>query len=309
MMGGYLTVESTPGKGSTFILYLTLEVANEQSEISMPKKPLLKKVLVVDDNATNRWLLQEMFKFMDIACETSSDGSDALLKISEAENQGQPFDLVIADHHMQNTDGITLIKQIKKLPASIDQLFILMLSSLEKNMYQLEADRAGINKFLSKPVKMHELHSTLLSLFEKPMQTDSLHVSLPVVEKISQTVSIMVVDDEPINMLLISEVMRRMGFDVIQMNNGKEALEALPHYEPVLIFMDVNMPEIDGYTTTKLIRQLPEPHCNIPIIALTADAMKGDKEKCLAAGMNNYISKPFKLEDIEDVLKSYMLLV
>ena len=309
MMGGYLTVESTPGKGSCFTLYLTLEVANEQSEISMPKKPLLKKVLVVDDNATNRWLLQEMFRFMDIACETSSDGSDALLKINEAEKEGQPYDLVITDHHMQNTDGITLIKQIKKLPGSNDQSFILMLSSLEKNMYQLEADRAGINKFLSKPVKMHELHSTLLSLFEKPLQTDSLHPSLPVVEKISQTVSIMVVDDEPINMLLISEVMRRMGFDVIQMNNGKEALEALPHYEPVLIFMDVNMPEIDGYTTTKLIRQLPEPHCNIPIIALTADAMKGDKEKCLAAGMNNYISKPFKLEDIEDVLKSYMLLV
>jgi len=117
------------------------------------------------------------------------------------------------------------------------------------------------------------------------------------------------VDDEPINMLLISEVMKRMGFDVIQMSNGKEALEALPHYEPQLIFMDVNMPEIDGYTTTRLIRKLQEPHCSIPIIALTADAMKGDREKCLEAGMNNYISKPFKLEEIEAVLKSYMLLV
>ena len=103
--------------------------------------------------------------------------------------------------------------------------------------------------------------------------------------------------------------MKRMGFDVIQMHDGKEALEALPHYEPQLIFMDVNMPEIDGYTTTKMIRELPEPHCSIPIIALTADAMKGDKEKCLEAGMNNYISKPFKLEEIEAVLKSYMLLV
>jgi PAS domain S-box-containing protein len=309
MMGGHLSVESTPGKGSIFTLHLILEVANEQPEILLPEKPLLKKVLVIDDNATNRWLVQEMFKFMEIECETSSDGSDSLLKINEAEAKNEPYDLIITDHHMQHTDGITLIKQIKKLPLSRSPLFILMLSSLEKNMYQLEADRVGINKFLSKPAKMHELHSTLLSLFEKPLQTDSLHPSLPMVEKISQTVSIMVVDDEPINMLLISEVMRRMGFDVIQMNNGKEALEALPHYEPVLIFMDVNMPEIDGYTTTKLIRQLPEPHCNIPIIALTADAMKGDKEKCLEAGMNNYISKPFNLEDIEAVLKSYMLLI
>jgi CheY-like chemotaxis protein len=309
MMNGRLTVESTPGKGSIFSLHLKLEVANELQEIAIPEKPLLKKVLVVDDNASNRWLVQDMFKFMEIACETSSDESDAMLKIKDSEKEGVPFDLIIADHYLQNSDGITLIKKVKHLPGSNKQLFILMLSSLEKNMYQLEADRAGINKFLSKPVKMHELQSTLLSLFEKPLQNDALHPSLPAVEKISQTVSIMVVDDEPINMLLITEVMRRMGFDVIQMSNGKEAYEALPRYDPVLIFMDVNMPEIDGYTTTRLIRNLPEPHCNIPIIALTADAMKGDKEKCIEAGMNNYISKPFKLEDIEAVLKNYMLLI
>ena len=96
---------------------------------------------------------------------------------------------------------------------------------------------------------------------------------------------------------------------MIQMHSGREAVEALPHYEPVLIFMDVNMPDIDGYTTTRLMRLLPEPHCHIPIIALTADAMKGDREKCLEAGMNNYISKPFKREEIEAVLKNYTLMV
>ena len=309
MMGGNLTVVSSPGKGSTFSLNLSLEVANEQPEISMPEKPLLKKVLVIDDNANSRLLLKEMFNSIDIECESSFGGNDTLMKITEAEIKGQPFDLVIADNDMKPKDGITLIKEIKSFSSESHMSFVLMLSSLEKNMYQLEADRAGINKFLSKPVKMHELYSTLLSLYEKPLQSDSLHPSLPMVEKISQAVSIMVVDDEPINMLLITEVMKRMGFDVIQMHNGKEALEALPHYEPVLIFMDVNMPEMDGYMTTRLIRQLPEPHCNIPIIALTADAMKGDKEKCLEAGMNDYISKPFKLEEIENALKRYMLLV
>jgi CheY-like chemotaxis protein len=184
-----------------------------------------------------------------------------------------------------------------------------MISSLEKNMYQYEAEKVGINKFISKPVKLHELNSTLLSLFEKNMQNDLLHPSFEAIEKITQAANIMVVDDDPINMLLISEVLRRMGFEVIQMQNGKQVLEALPHYEPVLIFMDVNMPEMDGYTTTKHIRNLPEPQCNIPIVALTADAMKGDKERCLEAGMNNYISKPFKLEEIEAVLKEYMLMV
>jgi CheY-like chemotaxis protein len=141
------------------------------------------------------------------------------------------------------------------------------------------------------------------------MHNDALHPSLEVIEKISQAASIMVVDDDPINMLLISEVLRRMGFEVIQMHNGREVLESLAHYEPVLIFMDVNMPEMDGYATTKHIRQLSEPQCNIPIVALTADAMKGDRERCLEAGMNNYISKPFKLEEIEAVLKEYTLMV
>lgn len=309
MMGGQLTVESTLGKGSAFSLRLKLEVANEQPEISAPEKPLLRKVLIVDDNASNCCLMQEMFALMDIGCETSSNEIDTIFKITEAERRNEPFDLVIADHYLQHTDGISLIKKIKSLSSNNKKMFVLMLSSLEKNMYQLEADKAGINKFLSKPVKQHELNSTLLSLFEKPLLNDSLHPSLPVVEKISQAVSIMVVDDEPINMLLITEVMKRMGFDVIQMTNGKEALEALPHYDPVLIFMDVNMPEMDGYTTTRLIRNLPEPHCNIPVIALTADAMKGDKEKCIESGMNDYISKPFKLEDIEAVLKNHMLLI
>jgi PAS domain S-box-containing protein len=309
LMGGHLTVESEAGKGSLFALHLALEVANDQPEILLPPKPLLKKVLVVDDNVTNLQLMQEILGNFQIHSETSLNGKEALEKIEYAAGQNQPYDLVIADNHMPGMDGITLAKEIKQFAGGNSQPFILMLSSLEKNMYLYEAEKLGINKFLSKPVKMHELNSTLLSLFEKHMQNDSLHPSLPVIEKISQATSVMVVDDDPINMLLISEVLRRMGFEVIPMHNGKEVLESLPHYDPVLIFMDVNMPEMDGYTTTRLIRQLPEPICNIPIIALTADAMKGDKEKCLEAGMNNYISKPFKLDEIEEVLKNYMLIV
>jgi CheY-like chemotaxis protein len=100
-----------------------------------------------------------------------------------------------------------------------------------------------------------------------------------------------------------------MGFDIIQMQNGKEVIESLPHYDPVLIFMDVNMPEMNGYTTTRIIRNMQTSQSKIPIIALTADAMKGDRERCLDAGMNNYISKPFKLEEIEAVLKEYVLMV
>jgi PAS domain S-box-containing protein len=309
LMGGRLSVDSTPGTGSTFTLHLVMEVANEQPEVLLPQEPLLKKVLIVDDNATNLQLLQESFGYFHIASETAISGSKALEKIKQAYKDKQPFNLVITDHLMPGMDGISLVKEIKKLFPGSEQPFILMLSSLEKNIYQNEAGKAGINKFLSKPVKIHELHATLLSLFEKNMQNDQMHPSLPNIEKISEPTSIMVADDDPINMLLISEVLRRMGFEVIQVANGKEALERLPHCEPVIIFMDVNMPEMDGYTTTRHIRKMPEPWCNIPIIALTADAMKGDREKCLEAGMNKYISKPFRLEEIDEVLRVYTLVV
>jgi PAS domain S-box-containing protein len=309
LMHGTLTVESEAGKGSSFSLCLPLEVTNEQPEIQLQPKPLLKKVLVVDDNTTNLHLMEETLGYFQIYCETSSNGEEALLKIESARISGQPFDLIITDHHMPGMDGINLVKKIKDSIPGLSQPVILMLSSLEKNLYQHEADKTGINKFISKPVKIHELNSTLLSLFEKNMQNDSLHPSFDAFEKITQSASIMVVDDDPINMLLISEVLKRMGFDVIQMQNGKEVIESLPHYDPVLIFMDVNMPEMDGYTSTRIIRSMQTAQSRIPIIALTADAMKGDKERCLDAGMNNYISKPFKLEEIEAVLKEYILMV
>lgn len=309
LMHGNLFVESEPGSGSVFSLSLPLEVANDQPEIQLQPKPLLKKVLVVDDNITNLQLMEETLGYFQIYCETCTNGQDALMKIESANISGEPFDLIITDHHMPGMDGINLVKEIKQSIPGAVQPFILMLSSIEKNLYQTDADKTGIDKFISKPVKLHELNSTLLSLFEKNMQNDVLHPSFESIEKISQSASILVVDDDPVNMMLISEVLKRMGFDIIQMQNGKEVIEMLPHYDPVLIFMDVNMPEMDGYTTTRIIRKMQTAQSRIPIIALTADAMKGDRERCLDAGMNSYISKPFKLEEIEAVLREYVLLV
>jgi PAS domain S-box-containing protein len=311
LMGGNLMVESEPGKGSTFTLHLILEIANEQPEVQLPQKALLKKVLIVDDNNSSLHLMQEIFGHFHIPAELASNGEAALAKIKEARLMKEPFSLILTDHLMPGMDGISLVKEIKKsFPIISGQPFILMLSSLEKNIYQHEAAKAGITKFLSKPVKMHELYGALLSLFEMNLQ-ENQQFALPKsnVEKVSEPASILVADDDPINMLLISEVLRRMGFEVIQVSNGIEALERLPHCDPIMIFMDVNMPEMDGYTTTRHIRQMPEPWCSLPIIALTADAMKGDREKCLEAGMNKYISKPFRLEEIDEVLRNYTLMV
>ena len=311
LMGGYLTVESEPAKGSTFTLHLVLQVANEQPEVQLPKKGMVHKVLLVDDNETSLRLMQEILGHFHIPAETATSGIIALQKIKESRQKKDYFSLIIADQHMPAMDGITFVREANKLSGDKHVPCILMLPALEKNIYQHEAVKVGITKFLSKPVKMHELHAILLSLFDGNLQIDNHHPSLPAstVEKISEPTSIMVADDDPINMMLITEVLRRMGFDVIQVSNGKEALERLPQCDPVIIFMDVNMPEMDGYTTTRHIRKMPEPWCNLPIIALTADAMKGDREKCLEAGMNKYISKPFRLEEIDGVLRDFTLMV
>jgi CheY-like chemotaxis protein len=131
---------------------------------------------------------------------------------------------------------------------------------------------------------------------------------IPMIENIGASNSIMVVEDDPINMMLINEVLTKMGFVVIKADNGKKAIEILPHHRPSLIFMDVNMPEMDGYDTTRAIRKMPEPWRSLPVIALTADAMTGDKERCIEAGMNDYVSKPFRIEEIEAVLKNRITL-
>ncbi len=309
LMNGNLTVESETGKGSTFSLLLALEVSDEKPGFLPPEIPLLNKVLLVDDNHTSLRILNEIFTYLDISCNIATSAYEALELINMANESGEPFDLIMTDHHMPGLNGIMFIKEVEKDPYPFKPPFILMLSPLEKSLYQHEAERAGINNFLSKPVKFNELNNALQSLFGTSRMKEDVYPSIPTIMKFTETSNIMVVEDEPINMLLISEVLRRMGFNVIKASNGREALEILPLHEPMLVFMDLNMPEMDGYAATYIIRNMPEPHCNIPIIALTADAMQEDKERCLEVGMDDFVSKPFRLEEIEAILKTYLVLV
>jgi CheY-like chemotaxis protein len=205
---------------------------------------------------------------------------------------------------MPNMDGVQFIKEIRKKLFKPEHPVILMLSALEKNLYQHEAEQTQLYHIITKPVKLYELYGMLCNLFLEEKQTNKSSVITSGINKFGKSSLVMVVEDDAINMMLITEVLRKMGFEILKAENGKKAIEILPLHQPELIFMDVNMPELDGFATTRLIRQMPEPHCSIPIIALTADAMQGDKEKCIEAGMNSYVSKPFRLEEIESVLKN-----
>lgn len=306
LMGGDIRAESEAGKGSIFTLQLALEVIDENPRISMGAKGSLREVLVIDDNVTNCRLMQGIFEYLNIPCQICYSGSDALELIRESIGENKSFDLIITDHQMPEMDGITLVKEIKKLVKGPLEPFILMLSSLEKTMIREEAEKIGIHKFLSKPVKLSELVNLLSFHFEKSFSNKGSRATIPKIGKFSEKAKVLVAEDNPLNMLLIAEILSNMGLEVIKAGNGEEVLSLLAKHSPGLIFMDVNMPVMDGYVATQKIRRLASPNDQVPIIALTADAMKEDREHCIEVGMNDYISKPFRLQEIEFILKKYL---
>lgn len=306
LMGGKIEVQSEPGIGSTFSIYLSLQVINKKPSVSFISRPFLKNVLVVDDNETNCDLMKGIFEFLDIPCRICYSGQEALVFIKESILQDTVFDLIITDHQMPGMDGITLVKEIKSLIKGPNEPFILMLSSLNKELFQQEAESIGINKFLSKPVKLNDLSHILSNIFDGAAPKKKKKPVLSTIKQQGQTATILVAEDNPMNMMLISELLLKMGFQILQATTGSEALALATKQNIDLIFMDIHMPEMDGYKVTKAIRSLPALKANVAIIALTADAMKEDKEKCLAAGMNDYISKPFRLTEIEQILKKYL---
>jgi CheY-like chemotaxis protein len=276
----------------------------QDEPVQLPsQRPALRRVLVVDDNSTNCRLMQELFGYMQVECQVSTGGEEALGILKKARADHRCFDLIITDYQMPSMDGITLVKEIKSVLKDHAQPFILMLSSLERNLHRAEAEKIGIDLFLSKPVRLNELNQILEAIFGSGATAPPAAESIPVIHRLGANRTIMVAEDEPINMLLISEVLHKMGFSVIKAGNGMEVLKLLQDHDPDIIFMDINMPEMDGYTATRAIRRLDGPHADIPIIALTADAMTEDKQRCLDAGMNSFISKPFRLEEIESVLQ------
>lgn len=301
LMDGNLSVHSETGRGSTFTLHLPLEVVNQSPQISSKHKLPIQDVLIVDDNDTSAWHIQQVLNYFNIKSTISPNAADATQLIKSRKSDGKNFDLVITDYQMPGTDGLKFTREIRKKIYTPEMPVVLMLSALEKNLLQ---DSNGLYQVLTKPVKAYELYGLLCSLFMKERQATKVSTTVPVIKKFGDSTLVMVVEDDPINMMLISEVLRKMGFQILKAENGKKALEILPLHQPELIFMDVNMPELDGFATTRLIRQMGAPHCNVPIIALTADALQGDKERCIEAGMNSYVSKPFRLEEIENVLKN-----
>jgi PAS domain S-box-containing protein len=317
LMGGQIGMDSTPGKGSTFWFVVQLEKQPPGTEFlfKRPRGSLENlRVLIVDDNATNRLILQHQtasWKMHSSASATAAEALDAL----RAAAASQPFDLVILDLQMPEMDGLTLAQTIRADPL-IQKTRLVLLTSLGLRL-DAEAWRgAGIDAYLVKPVKETRLFDCLVTVMAEAFaiaggQAHALYAGDAAGRRRAlnpKHVRILMAEDNVVNQKVGLRQLKKLGYSADAVANGVEAVEALKRIPYDIVLMDCHMPELDGYEATRLIRMIEMEKNDAQrapayIIALTANALEGDRERCLSAGMNDYISKPVKLPELQAVLQ------
>ncbi|WP_372683835.1 response regulator, partial [Desulfosarcina sp.] len=306
LMGGALECESQPGLGSTFFFSIELERSLQKEK----KKPLANtvdldgcRVLIIDDNATNREILVRQTASWGMDSHSAGGGEEGIGLVADAQGQGMPFDLVILDRDMPGMDGMAVARQIKTTPAIADTPMI-MLTSVGLRGDANTAQKCGISAYLTKPVRQSDLNATLVNVVcSDPAGEDrQLVTQYSIAEEMRRfDIHVLVAEDNSTNQEVAQGMLRKLGCRVDLVSNGREALKAFSRCSYDLVFMDCQMPVLDGYQATADIRRQEENKGGLqhtPIIALTAHALEGDKQKCLAAGMDDYMNKPFRSEEM-----------
>jgi signal transduction histidine kinase/CheY-like chemotaxis protein len=311
MMNGRLWVDSEVGKGSCFHFVVELGVARQTGPTWQPasSEPLLAgiPVLVVDDNVTNRRILVEMFSRWRMKPAAASSGQEALSLMRSADESNTPFALVVTDVHMPEMDGFDFAARIKRMPRFSPSV-ILMLTSGESPSDSERSRRLGVAAYIQKPVRRAELHAAIVGALTgraKAAPTD--RVPVPESRAVSPS-RILLAEDNIVNQRLAFRMLAKAGHTVVIANNGREALVALQRQNFDVVLMDVQMPEMDGFEATRAIRknELGKSQ-HMPIVAMTAHAMTGDRDRCLAVGMDEYISKPIRAADLLDLVEKVRL--
>ncbi len=316
MMGGFINVDSVPGQGSTFKFQVQLKKSNSPALDIKPQREELRgmRVLIVDDNETNRIVLNEQVASLEMLGWTAEDGHRALKILHEACSRGVPFDLVILDCIMPDLDGFELVRRIRSDSTQKDVKLIMLTSSGELDAIS-GTRNAGVSAYLIKPVSQSQLHDTILSVFaqqsNQSLVSQDSRLQSPE-EKIQFDGKILLAEDNPVNQKMAHTMLLRLGLNVDVVSNGREVIEALSRNDYGLVLMDCQMPEMDGYDATRKIRKnessssMKNGKAHTPIIALTAHAMKGDREICIAAGMDDYLAKPFKRQQLAETLTKWL---
>ncbi len=313
MMGGTVGVESEEGKGSHFWFTTVFEALPNQPDLPMATIDALaqQRILIVDDIATSRRILYEQLKSFRCELDEAENGRVALEKLRKAHSNNHPFTIALLDYMMPELDGKELAKHIKADP-NLRGIYLVMITASGNQGDAREMKAAGFDAYLGKPVMRHALISTLLAILGNPVSSDDDHRPLITQYTISESSKneyrILLAEDNRVNQKVAVRTLEKMGYHVDVVENGKDAVEALRKKNYHAVLMDCQMPVMDGYQATEMIRNTESgvKNPNIAIIAMTANAMKGDREKCLEAGMDDYVSKPFRRKDLTDVLQRYL---
>jgi two-component system, sensor histidine kinase and response regulator len=311
LMGGKVSCTSEPGKGSTF--WFTMQMPKQpRATIEARPKPNLwgLRVLIVDDNSTNREIVMHMVSSWGMSSQQASSAEEALVHLRHQARLGIPFDLAVLDQMMPDIDGLALARTMRDDP-ELTRTKVILLTSSGQILTMNERHEHRISAFLQKPVKSSLLLDSMVSSLGRalPAAVRLKTGVLPLAREddlgpIIRPMRLLVVDDSPTNLEVASIQFENMGHQVTTASNGKEAVLKLTQLDFDTVFMDCQMPEMDGYEATAEIRRGTEKIRNreIYIVAMTANAMQGDREKCLAAGMNDYVSKPVQLRPLRAAL-------
>jgi len=300
LMGSELQVESILDKGSTFYFDVSFK-ALQETGIEWGDLKKIKHVLIVDDNTNNRLILKDMFSTEHITSDEASNGQEALNLLSK----DVKYDAILMDYYMPQMNGIDTIRKLKEDGKETNNIILIHSSSDDNNILS-SCEEQGIEYRLVKPIKMQHLYQTLCKVQAKNKQ------QAPFIETdfltTNKLFSILIVDDNPVNIFLTKTMLHYIlpSCKVYQAENGKAAIELFKNTQLDLIFLDIQMPEKNGYETSNEIRKL-NINESVPIIALTAGIVKGEKEKCLEAGMNDYMSKPMVIDSLKNMLEKWLL--
>jgi two-component system, sensor histidine kinase and response regulator len=302
LMGGKIWVESEVGRGSAFHFTCRFDFAENRLPANAPADPETIQdlsVVVVDDNQTNRIILVEMLSAWGMRPQTVEGGKAALDALAKAHQQGLPFRLVITDMQMPEMDGCSLSEEIRRSP-DFGKVPILLLSSSVGQGEAARCRESGVAAWLMKPVQPSELLDAILAALSKPTETPQpLPTLLAPAEQEIPRMKILLAEDNAVNRKLATTLLEKRGHIVVVTENGREALDALERERVDLVLMDVQMPVMDGLEAIQAIRAKEQStRAHLPIIAVTAHAMKGDRERCLEAGADDYVTKPIRLAEL-----------
>jgi len=313
LMDGDISVESEPDKGSVFSFSATFkkQASHKEHIFNIPSDLKDLTVLIVDDNESSRFVNQSMiqtFGFQSIEA-TSGQHCIQLLDHWNSYSKGKPLDLILMDWMMPEMDGIETIRKIQQLDKFTNVPIIMISAFGDEKIIQKESN-VKFDAFLTKPIKQSTLFDTIMHTFNKkeidPLSKSTTNKSEPVhLQNDFQSIHLMLVEDNFINQKVANEILGQVGIQTDIMNNGKEALEAVSQKKYDIILMDIQMPVMDGIESTREIRKQFSSQ-ELPIIAMTANAMKGDREICLEAGMNDYVSKPIKQGDLFNAIEKWV---